>query len=51
MFRVTGSDGLTTTADGFSCKTTLGAISMSGLAAYSTLRTARRSVMPIAKAR
>ncbi|MBK6759189.1 MAG: immunoglobulin domain-containing protein [Ignavibacteria bacterium] len=49
LFRVTGSDGLATTADGFSCKTTLGSISMSGLAAYSNTPDRERSVMPIAR--
>lgn len=49
LFRVTGARTLATTNDGFTCATSIGSISMSGLAAYSVTPDRQRSVMPIAR--
>ncbi len=49
LFSVKGTEAFSSTADGFTCRTTLGSMSMSGLAAFTTLPHHSRSVAPIAR--
>ncbi len=49
LFSVQGTDAFTATTDGFTCRTSLGSMTMSGLAAFSTLPHSSRSVTPIAR--
>jgi len=48
LFSVKGTEEFTATADGFTCRTSLGSLSMSSLAAFSTLPHQTRAVTPIA---
>lgn len=49
LFSVKGTEAFSATADGFTCRTVLGSMSMSGLAAFATLPHHSRSVTPIAR--
>lgn len=49
LFSVAGAEEFSATSDGFTCRTSLGSMSMSSLAAFSTLPRHSRSVAPIAR--
>lgn len=51
LFKVRGSDNVTPNSAGFTFKTSLGSISMSGLAAFTTSEAYPRAVLPVANAR